>query len=72
MSVNDSNVSRVPRNEPSVDVAIDIAAEKAMTRKVLRKLDLHVLPPLALVRQFLSAGRTKLTIIHSSGWPILL
>ncbi|THH32727.1 hypothetical protein EUX98_g1476 [Antrodiella citrinella] len=44
MSVNNSNVSGVS-NGPLDDVE----AEKAMTRRVLWKLDLRVLPPLALL-----------------------
>lgn len=38
----------------------DEKQKKMLTRRVLRKLDLHVLPPLALVRCALMFGLTEL------------
>jgi len=45
--------------------------EQQMTKKVLRKLDLHVLPPLAVVSRPCSC-LSSLDIITSYGWPTLL
>ena len=46
--------------------------EAALTRKVLWKLDIHVLPPLALVSNLQHPCRIQLTLVRSFGSRILL